>query len=234
MIESSLSLPLAFGAGILAFVSPCFLPLVPVTLTILAYEEGNSGAKKWMALRRAVVFVVGFSLVFTMLWLAVAAAGPLIASFRTPVRLVAGAIGIVMGFHVAGLVRIPVLDRTMRADVSTRSSKPGWLRAALLGMTFGAGWSPCIGPVLGGIITLAASTGSLVRGGALMVAFCVGLGIPFLAMAMGLGASGRLSRWLGRHHRGVSLMTGLLLVVTGLLIMTNSLETLGRFLPVLT
>lgn len=232
MNPDALTLPLAFGAGLLAFASPCFLPIVPATVTMLASEQGAPvEASRWLAVRRASVFVAAFTAVFCALWLLVAVSGPLVAPWRGPLRIVAGAVIIIVGFHVAGLVHLPLLDRTVRGQIDAAATRPGWLRAGALGLAFGAGWSPCIGPVLGAIIALAASSGSLVRGGVLMVTFCAGMGLPFLAMAAGLSASEHLRRWLARHHRGLALVTGLLLVVTGMLVLTNTLEMISSWLP---
>ena len=231
---SGVTLPLAFAAGLLAFISPCFLPLVPVMLTYLARDAASDREPtRWTSLTRAAWFVAAFTVAFCALWLAVGSLGPLVTDVRTPLRIGAGIVVIILGFHVTGLITIPLLERTIKADVRPSDTRPGWVSAILLGLAFAIGWTPCIGPVLGAIIALAATTGSLARGMILLVAFSLGLGLPFLATAAGLGASGRITGWLKRHAQGVSWVTGILLVVTGFLIMTDALSWLSRFIPAL-
>lgn len=232
MTAADLSLPLAFGAGILAFVSPCFLPLVPVTVSMLATEGGEvSGGARWVVLRRALVFVASFSAVFASLWIGVAAIGPALTPIHTPLRVAAGAVLIILGFASTGWLRFPFLQRTFQLRLSPQRHRPGWLRAALMGIAFGCGWTPCIGPVLGAVLTLAATSGSLGRGLLLMLAFSAALGLPFVAMAVGAGSSRRLTGWLQHHHGAIRLTTAGLLVVTGFLVMTDSLDVLSRYVP---
>lgn len=224
------SLPLVVGAGLLAFVSPCFLPLVPVMVTYLAQDAAGEPTR-WHSVRQACLFVAGFTAIFVLLWSVLATLGPILAPARVPIRIAAGALIIVFGFHAAGLIRVPVLERTFRTDVRPRSHRtPAW-QAFVLGAAFGCGWTPCIGPVLGAVIALAAESGSFARGTLLLVVFSASMGLPFIAIAAGVNAFTPVTAWLKRHYTAVSVATGLLLVVTGFLIMTDMLTTISGWLP---
>lgn len=233
-----MSIALVFLAGFVSFLSPCFLPVVPVFSTYVAgttpARPGSEGgavltATRTRAAARASVFVLAFSTVFAGLWILVGLIGYVVGDFRDTLTIVGGIILIALGLHVAGLLRIPALDRTIRAKVDG-DSDPSVRRAALLGLAFGAGWTPCIGPVLGGVIGIA-TTQSVAEGALLLAVYCAGLGIPFILVATGLGDVLERTAWIKRHYRTIELVLGLFLIVIGFLMISGLLERLAALVP---
>jgi cytochrome c-type biogenesis protein len=265
----TLTIAVALGAGLLSFLSPCVLPLVPAylgQLTAVAVVGRTDGApSRWLAVRHALAYVAGFGVVFTILGVtATYVAGPLV-DFLPALRTLGGAILIVLGLNLAGAIRIPALDRSWRpleagaaASVAGAtgtialgsaggggsgpsmadrlggrlvSARGGWLASFGLGAIFAIGWTPCIGLILGGILTLAATSGSTLQGGILLVAYTAGLGIPFLAIAAVYDRAPRLLRPLIRHGRAVSIVGGLLVALIGVAMIFNWLALLPQYVP---
>jgi cytochrome c-type biogenesis protein len=224
---------LAFGAGLLTFASPCVLPLVPAYLGHLTGAasrlDGPSATRRWSTLLHALGFVLGFSLVFTVLGASVGLLGYLLHDLLPAFNRVGGLILIAFGLHTMGLLRIPSLWRELRLEASP-SGRWAVVSSFLAGAIFAAAWTPCVGPVLSGILILAGSSGTAARGGLLLFAYSLGLGVPFLLAAMPLGRSSVLFRQLKRHGRAVSVVSGLLLVVTGVLVFTDTLSMLSGYL----
>lgn len=217
------SLPIALVAGVVSFASPCFLPVVPLYIGYMAGEQDGSTRSRREALGHALCFVLGFSLVFMALFAGFGLLGELLGRYRGALRIAGGIVLVLMGLHVARLVEIPFLSRQVGGPASGRggNDRPGLVRSLLLGLAFGAGWTPCIGPVLGAIIGLASLQGDVVHGAPLLFAYCLGLGVPFVLMALGAHEIGRRLGWLARHEMIVSLASGLLLVAVGFLMITN-------------
>lgn len=228
------TLPIALLAGIISFASPCFLPIVPAYVGYVAQERDGSTGPRRRAVVGAMLFVLGFSVVFLALWASFGALSELLAAHRVLLRTVGGAILILMGLSVAGLLRSTPLENSSQPLLRRRrpSSHPG-LASFLLGVGFGAGWTPCIGPVLGGIIGLAQMSSSAGRGALLMVVYCLGLGIPFVLVAAGASDLRERLCFLQRHHVAVARLCGALLVATGFLVMTNLFQQLAGRLPLL-
>lgn len=234
----------SFVAGMLTFLSPCVLPLIPaylsyisgVSLSELKQSEMLSVAMRLRILRSALLFVLGFSVVFVLLGASMARLmGNLFT--HTAFTYAAGGVIILFGLHVARIVQIPWLNYEKRADFSSSfgSSSRHWLREYLapflLGFSFALGWTPCIGPIFAGIVSLAASEST--KGIALMSLYAAGLGVPFLLSAILVGV---MVGWLGRikaYMRVIELVSGMLLVFIGILIATGGMgrvsEALLRF-----
>ena len=260
-----LTIALAFGAGVLSFLSPCVLPLVPAyvgQLTAVAVAGRAAGTpSRWLAVRHALAYVAGFGLVFTVLGLtATYVAGPLV-DVLPALRIAGGALLVVLGLNLAGVLRIPALDRTWRplqagaaGSLATATgsvalgsgtagslgdrlggrlvtSRGGWLASFGLGAIFAIGWTPCIGIILGGILTLAATSGSTLQGGLLLVSYTAGLGLPFIAIATAYDRAPGLLRPLVRHGRAVSIVGGLLVALIGVAIIFGWLALLPRYVP---
>jgi cytochrome c-type biogenesis protein len=228
-----MNLAVAFGAGILSFVSPCVLPLVPAYLVNLAGETALSGTDRRRTIAHAAVFVAGFSAVFTLLWIGIALLGTLGADFVTWLQRIAGLVLVVLGMHMLGLITIPLLERS--TDLRLEGTASGYRRSLLIGLAFGAGWTPCIGPYLALILTILLDN-DVASGAVLLLAYSLGLGVPFLLVAGGFGSVRRGLDWVRLHIRAVNAVGGTLVIVMGLLLLSGQLTRLNQlfnFLPLL-
>ncbi len=215
----------AFLAGLLSISSPCVLPLVPLYLTHLAgvSVDEAGGAARSRVLANAMAYVLGFSTVFVLLGVALGAAGDLAATASVVagnrfwlVRL-GGALLVLLGLHQIGLIRLPFLDRERRLSAGTLPA--GHLTSSfVVGVTFGAGWSPCVGPILGGILTMAAGQGSTERAAALLTTYSAGLAVPFL-LAAAFGTNAGVVRRVNRRLHVVSGLSGGVMLAVGALML---------------
>jgi cytochrome c-type biogenesis protein len=226
------TLGVAFAAGLLSFLSPCVLPLVP---TYLAYIGGSGAAKRALLLRNALLFVLGFSLVFIAMGASASALGSLLRDYRSELMVVGGIIVIGFGLVMLGIVRVPFLYRDTRRPMGEDVQPQTPWGALALGSAFGFAWTPCIGPVLGGILTVAGASGTLATGVGLLAVYSLGLAIPFLLAAIAIDPFLRVSRGIRPYLRWVERVAGVLLVVIGLLMVTGTFTTINtvllRFTP---
>jgi cytochrome c-type biogenesis protein len=237
------AMAIAFMAGIVSFASPCCLPLVPAYVGYMVGTDTEAGnARRRAAFRQALAFVVGFSAVFITLWASIGLVGYVLRDYVGILRQLGGAILIFMGLHVAGVIDVGVLYREVHLPVGAMGGAsmgfgqapvgPSYRRSALLGVVFAAGWTPCIGPILGGIIGLASVSASVLEGTVLLVAYAAGLAIPFILVAVGATAVSHRLGWLRDHHAAVSMVTGVMLAGVGFLMITNTFGRLsGLFAP---
>lgn len=219
------TLPLAFAAGVLSFLSPCVLPLVP---SYLAYVGGSARARRGVALRNSLLFVLGFSLIFVALGASASALGGLLRAYQAELAIAGGVLVLAFGLVMLGLIRLPWLYRDTRPQLRGDASRP-W-GAVLLGMAFAAGWTPCIGPVLGAILTMAGAEGTLAHGVLLLGSYALGLGVPFLLAALALEPFARFSERFRRFLPWVERAAGGLLVVAGVLMVSGLYTRLNRLL----
>ena len=264
---TDLSFLVAVAGGLISFLSPCVLPLVPAylgQLTAVAVAGGDPAARPshWLAFGNAVAYVAGFGAVFTVLGITATFAGGPLFDYLPFLRQLGGIALVVMGLSLAGILRIAVLDRVWRpfeagaaASVATSTgtlsfgapgtgggstrldriggrfvtSRGGWPASFGLGAIFAVGWTPCIGIVLGGILTMAASSGTVLQGAVLLVGYTLGLGIPFLLLGLLYDRAPGLLRPLIAHGRTVSLIGGLLVVGIGVAMIFDLLTLLPRF-----
>jgi cytochrome c-type biogenesis protein len=229
---SIIGLVTAFAAGVISFLSPCVLPLVPGYVSFVAgssLEDLRDGeASRIQALSLSATFVLGFTVVFVALGASATALGHLLLSWRYELGMVAGVVVILFGLHMLGLTPFGLMDREARFHVEMGGGRV--LSAFVLGIAFAFGWTPCIGPVLGAILTLGASTADVSKGALLLAVYSLGLGLPFLIAALFTGALlGRL-RALGRAGRNLQRGAGGLLVVMGLLMVTGRLEQIAYWM----
>lgn len=217
---------LALVAGFVSFSSPCCLPLIPGYLSYVSAlpvaDLGRAEARR-VTLRASLLFVAGFSTVFTLLGIgATLLGGWLLRNQDTLVRVL-GVVIILLGLSTMGLLRVPTLQRERRLDLARVPRGPRW--AFPMGMAFAAGWAPCIGPILATILATAAVTGSVWWGAILLALYSAGLGIPFVLLALGFSRAQTSMAWLRRNGRRIEVVGGTLLVAVGLLFVT------GRWLP---
>lgn len=222
----------AFAAGTLSFLSPCVLPLIPGYLSFMtgmtAAELSEGGRAKRVA-GTAVLFVLGFSAVFVSLGATASVIGSFLLDYRVIIEKVAGVAVILFGVLMLGIVKVPWLYGEARADLQ-RSRNFGRGAAFVMGAAFAAGWTPCVGPILGSILTMAGSSGSVGSGALLLVAYSLGLGVPFVLVAVLFGRLKGALRWINRHSLVINRVAGALLVVVGLLIVTGWFGPLASWL----
>ncbi len=268
MAGTDLTILLALAAGVISFLSPCVLPLVPAyigQLSAIAVASAADGSRpsRWSAMRHAFAYVAGFGAIFTLLGItATFAAGPLV-DYLPALRILGGAVLIVLGLNLAGILHIPLLDRSWRPlDAGAAgslasatgsmsfgagaagpagpgmgdrlggrivSARGGWLASFGLGAIFAIGWTPCIGIILGGILTLAATSTSALQGTMLLVAYTIGLGLPFLLIAAVYDRAPRLMAPLLRHGGTVALIGGLLVAFIGVAMIFDWLSLFPRY-----
>jgi cytochrome c-type biogenesis protein len=266
---TDLTILVALAAGVISFLSPCVLPLVPAylgQLTAIAVARGDidpaTGPSRWLAVRHALAFVAGFGAVFTLLGItATFMAGPLV-DYLPALRTIGGVALVILGLNLAGILHIPALERTWRpldagaaGSLATAtgsvalgapgggtssglgerlggrvvSSGGGLLASFGLGAIFAVGWTPCIGIILGGILTMAATSTTVLQGTLLLVAYTLGLGLPFIAIALVYDRAPSVLRPLIRHGRTVSLIGGLLVAFIGVAMIFDWLSLLPRW-----
>jgi len=224
-----LAVLVALAAGAVSFASPCVVPLVPGYLAYLAglvgadlppvtqAEATTPRAGRWRVAGAAALFVLGFTVVFGVIMVGVVRLADMLTRNGELLQRLGGVLTIVMGLAFVGFV--PVLSRERRLHLVPRAGLWG---APLLGAVFGLGWVPCIGPTLAGVVAVAAGTGGgSLRGVALTLAYCAGLGAPFILIAVGASRAVRALAWLRRHVRGVQVSGGALLVLVGVLLVTG-------------
>jgi cytochrome c-type biogenesis protein len=227
-----MNIAIAFGAGILSFLSPCVLPLVPAFLVNLAGEAALAGTQRARTLVHALAFVLGFSVVFTLLWVAIALVGAFAGDLVFWLQRLGGLLLIVLGMHMLGLITIPLFAREL--DLRLEGDTTGLPRSFLIGAAFGIGMTPCVGPYLALILDLLLNQ-DLVSGAALLLAYALGLGVPFLVIAAGIGGQ-RITAALRRSIRVVNAVGGVLVIAMGLLLVSGQfarLPQLFNFLPLL-
>lgn len=212
----------ALTAGLLSFLSPCVLPLVPAYIAILSKGEASG---RLGPLWRAILFSMGFTFVFILLGLGASAIGQYLGAYRPTLEKIGGLFVIVLGLHQLGVLRLTPLYRERRLTAPRGGSAAA---AVAIGMVFAFGWTPCVGPVLAGILTLAGTSGRAAQGVSLLAAYSAGLALPFLLAAVGYGWLLRALRALGRYGHYFEMAGGALLILLGLLLVSGRLEILTR------
>jgi cytochrome c-type biogenesis protein len=269
MSGDNLTILVAVAAGLISFLSPCVLPLVPaylgqLTAVAVAGREAGVQPNRWLALRHALAYVLGFGSVFTLLGITATFAAAGLSEYLPTLRVIGGVILVILGLNLAGFIKIPFraqswrpLDAGAASSVATASgtmslasagaaasggptfsdkvggrlvsSRGGWFASFGLGAIFAVGWTPCIGIILGGILGLASQSGTVAQGAILLVAYTLGLGIPFLLIAVLYDRAPAILRPLVRHGRAVSIIGGLLVVAIGVAMIMDWLALLPRW-----
>ena len=227
---TQISVGLAFLAGLASFLSPCVFSLVPAYIGYLGGRAAggeSSEQNRWITFSHGLAFVLGFSLVFITLGVASSAFGRLLYDARTILAKIGGIVVIIFGLHMIGVFRIPFLEYDTRVQ-QLPDRKWGYLSSALMGVFFSAGWSPCVGPVLGAILTLAINGGSVSQGVTLLSAYSAGLAIPFLVAALGIGWVSTTLRKYGKITHYVEIAMGVILVAVGVMLFTGIFEVIAQ------
>jgi len=232
MSLTALGLLAAFVGGILSFLSPCVFPLVPGYLSYLAgtsLEVAQSQpTTRWRVSQHALWFVLGFALLFTLLGAAAALLGSALHPYQQALARIAGLLLVLFGITLTGLVPIPWVSRDHRVQVQPgRSAR--W-RSVLIGMAFGAGWSACTGPILGSILVLTAVRSTLLQGVIFLLAYALGLGLPFLLVGILVDRAGTFMRRIRRYTGPLSFIGGVILILMGMLLLTGRLDQLANLL----
>jgi cytochrome c-type biogenesis protein len=225
-------------AGFLSFLSPCVLALVPAYIGYLGGRSlstsGEVVSSRSTTFLHGLAFVAGFSLVFVLGGAALGALGSLIGDYfvKRWIARIGGLVVVIFGLHTMGVINIPFLDYDTRRQVQP-DPRLGYLASALMGVFFSAGWAPCIGPVLGTILNLALFSGEVTQGVILLSAYSVGMAVPFLLAALGMGQVTSLMKRHSQAIRYLSIATGILLVAVGIMLITGTLERLAQFAPII-
>jgi cytochrome c-type biogenesis protein len=232
-VSENVTLLAAFIAGFLSFVSPCVLPLIPGYISFVSgasledMRAGNGAARRQMLLR-SLAFVAGFSLVFITLGASASAIGQFVFNRLPILSKVAGVLIIVFGLHMMGVFRLAFLESEKRAQSQRKPAGP--LGALLVGIAFAFGWTPCIGPILVGILAIAGSRDTIGQGVLLLAVYSLGLGIPFILTSLAIDRFFSAAAAIRRYYHAIELTSGGLLVAIGVLIFTGQLTIIVRYL----
>lgn len=232
MDPGDVTIGLAFLAGLASFLSPCVIVLVPVYITYLGgrsvTSDGVIVGNKWVTFTHGIAFVLGFSIFFIGLGAAVSSLGAILYDMRVWLARIGGIATIIFGLQTLGLINIPFLNYDTRRQIQP-NPRLGYLSSALLGLTFSAGWSPCIGPILGAVLTIPLVSGDVKLGSILLTAYSFGLAIPFLLAALGMGQVTEIMRRYNKPLRLISSVMGVLMVIFGILLLTGRLDLLSQY-----
>lgn len=230
------SFPLAFLAGVLSFLSPCVLPLVPSYVSFITgisfedLKEGTDGKKiRFLTITNSLAFICGFSLIFVALGASSSAVGQFFFDYQEWIRIGGGILVIFFGLFISGIVKIDFLTRERKFHMSGKPA--GYIGSFLVGMTFAAAWTPCIGPILGTILLYASSHGSAAYGFKLLSVYSLGLAVPFFLSSLMFNSFLSYSAKIRKYMRVVMLLSGALLIVFGILLLTNNVRLLSSLIP---
>jgi cytochrome c-type biogenesis protein len=224
-MSESLGVLVAFSAGLFSFLSPCVLPLFPSYLSFITGMSVDrlagdvTGGARGRVLLHSVTFIAGFTVVFVSLGASFSAAGQFFFGYRDWIRMAGGALIIVFGLYIAGFLKVGIFARTRQLHI--RSKPAGYIGSFAVGLTFAVGWTPCVGPILGSILTLASNDKTVRQGIALLLAYSAGLGLPFLLSSVALGGFLKFFRKYRPFIPAVERVAGTLLIAVGILVATN-------------
>ena len=227
----------AFSAGIFSFLSPCVLPIIPSYLSFISgvsLEEMRaaqaSSQLRWRVILNSLAFIAGFSLVFISLGISASFLGSLFLGYRNFIRILGGILIILVGVYLTGLFKIPLLERYLQFQLNHLKDKPaGYLGSVLIGITFAVAWTPCVGPILGAILTLAGTSAEIEKGVFLLTAYAAGLAFPFLLSAVALNSFFQFFTGFRRYIHAVHMGAGILLVIVGILLITDYMTLLNTY-----
>ncbi len=225
----------AFLGGLLSFLSPCVLPLIPSYVSFITgisfddFKTGDKARIRRLTLINSFAFVVGFSTVFVLLGVSSSYVGRLFAVYYDHIRIIGGIIIIVFGLYVMGVLKLNFLASDKRVHLHAKPR--GHFGSFIVGLTFGAGWTPCIGPILGSILLIASTTGSALQGFKLLLVYSLGLAIPFLATSLAINSFLSHYSAIQKYMRLIMVLSGLLLIAFGVILLTNKVHLLLSIAP---
>jgi cytochrome c-type biogenesis protein len=231
---TDVSIFVAFAAGIFSFLSPCVLPLIPsylsfvsgVSLDEMRGDQARTDVRSRVVLN-SIAFIVGFSLVFVSLGASASFLGSLFLGYRNLIRILGGLFILVVGFYLIGLFKIAALERYLQFNLKDKPA--GYLGSVLVGITFAVAWTPCVGPILGAILALAGTSGEVSRGTLLLTTYAAGLALPFFLSALAIDSFFQFSQSFRRYIQTIHVMGGVLLVVVGILLLTDYMTFLNSY-----
>jgi cytochrome c-type biogenesis protein len=231
---SEITVFVAFAAGVLSFLSPCVLPLIPsylsfvsgVSLDDMRSERARSQVR-WRVVLNSVAFIIGFSLVFISLGASASFLGGLFLGSRDIIRVVGGVFILLVGLYLVGLFKIAALERYLQFNLKDKPA--GYFGSVLVGITFAVAWTPCVGPILGATLALASTAGEVGRGTLLLTSYAAGLGLPFFLSALAINSFFQLSQRLRRHLHMLHVAGGVLLIIVGILLITDYMTVLNAY-----
>lgn len=231
-----ISFPLAFFAGILSFLSPCVLPLVPSYvsfITGISFKDLTDSVDRkrvrYLTMTNSVAFISGFSSIFIALGISSSAAGRFLFEYQDYIRIIGGILIIIFGLFVAGFLKLGFLMKEKKFQISGKPA--GYIGSFLVGMTFAAGWTPCIGPILGTILVYAGSKASAIYGFWLLLAYSLGLAVPFFISALTINLFLNYSQRLVKYMRWIMALSGLILIIFGIMLLGNMVHKFSGLLP---
>ena len=219
-----------FLEGVITFVSPCLLPMLPIYVAYFAGDAHDDGTRTKRTIVSALGFIVGFTLLFTLMGAFAGTVGSLLQRFQRPLEIACGLIVILLGLNYLGILRIPALQRTLKPNTSIVPH--GFFSSMLFGMVFAIGWTPCVGAFLGSALSLAASSGQTLKGIALLLCYSLGLGVPFFIAAILIDQLEGAFSWVKAHYGVIDKICGVLLVLVGILMATGTMGLWLRALSV--
>ncbi|MCE5194478.1 MAG: cytochrome c biogenesis protein CcdA [Nitrospiraceae bacterium] len=230
------SVSFAFIAGLLSFLSPCVLPLLPSYISFItgiSFEELTADADKkrirTLTIKHSLLFIAGFSLIFILLGASSSYLGRVLFEYKDWIRIVGGVVIIIFGLSISGILNISLLMREKKIHLSSKPA--GYLGTVIVGMTFATGWTPCIGPILGTILIYAGSKASMLEGIKLLAIYSAGLALPFLAASLAINSFLNYSKKLQRYLRFVMTAGGVILILFGILLVTDQLRIIAALVP---
>ena len=233
---NDVSFPLAFMAGVLSFLSPCVLPLVPSYvsfITGMSFEDltGSADRKRVrnLTITNSLVFIAGFSAVFIALGASSSVAGQILFRYQEWLRIIGGILIIIFGLFIAGFLKLDFLMRERKVHLAGKPA--GYIGTFAIGMTFAAGWTPCIGPILGSILLYAGAKGSAVYGIKLLSVYSLGLAVPFFISSLAINSFLSYSKKLQRYMRIIMIISGVLMIAFGIILLTNRLKDIAGLFP---
>jgi cytochrome c-type biogenesis protein len=234
----SLGLLVAFSAGLFSFLSPCVLPLFPSYLSFITgmsvdrLASDVAAGERTRVLLHSATFIAGFTAVFVSLGASFSVAGQFLMDYRDWIRIAGGALIVIFGLYIAGVLRVGIFGQTKQLQIRTKPA--GFVGSFIVGVTFAIGWTPCVGPILGSILTLASNDKTLQQGIALLLAYSAGLGVPFLLSSVALGGFLKFFKKYRPFIPTVERVAGVLLVAVGILVVTNYYIVLNSWAASLT